>query len=66
MTSILTTEGKHLEISPIDVKAPSETETATLELGCFWGPDAPFGITPRVIRTRVGFAQGVINESHWN
>jgi len=34
-----------------------ETETATFALGCFWGPDASFGILP-VVRTRVGYAGG--------
>lgn len=58
MTSILRNEGKHLNIPPIDIKAPLETETATLALGCFWAPDACFGIKPGVIRTRVGYAGG--------
>ncbi len=58
MTSILRSEGKDLRIPPIDLIAPSETETATLALGCFWGPDAQFGVTPGVIRTRVGYAGG--------
>lgn len=58
MTSILKNEEKHREIPPIDLKAPGQTETATLALGCFWGPDAQFGVTPGVIRTRVGYAGG--------
>jgi peptide-methionine (S)-S-oxide reductase len=58
MTSILRSEGKDLEIPAIDLKAPSKTETATFALGCFWGPDAQFSITPGVIRTRVGYAGG--------
>ena len=33
-------------------------QTATLALGCFWGPDARFGAHPAVIRTRVGYAGG--------
>jgi len=37
---------------------PSETETATLGMGCFWGPDARFGAMPGVVRTRVGYAGG--------
>jgi methionine-S-sulfoxide reductase len=37
---------------------PSEVQTATFALGCFWGPDARFGIVPGVIRTRVGYAGG--------
>jgi peptide-methionine (S)-S-oxide reductase len=58
MASILRNEEKHVEIPPIDVRGPSKTETATLGLGCFWGPDAQFGVTPGVIRTRVGYAGG--------
>lgn len=58
MTSISRSEGKDLEIPPIDLKAPSKTDTATFALGCFWGPEAQFGITPGVIRTRVGYAGG--------
>ncbi len=58
MTSTLRSEGKNLEIPPIDLSAPGDTETATLALGCFWGPDAQFGVTPGVIRTRVGYAGG--------
>ena len=37
---------------------PSETETATFGLGCFWGPDARFGALEGVVRTRVGYAGG--------
>jgi peptide-methionine (S)-S-oxide reductase len=37
---------------------PSETQTATFGLGCFWGPDARFGAMEGVVRTRVGYAGG--------
>jgi peptide-methionine (S)-S-oxide reductase len=37
---------------------PSATETATFGMGCFWGPDARFGATLGVVRTRVGYAGG--------
>jgi len=37
---------------------PSETETATFGMGCFWGPDARFGAMEGVVRTRVGYAGG--------
>jgi len=44
----------------VDERAPdpSETETATFGLGCFWGPDALFGAMNGVVRTRVGYAGG--------
>jgi len=45
-------------IPAIDVAAPARTETATFALGCFWCPDAQFGILPGVVRTRVGYAGG--------
>ena len=46
--------------APLDRRAPpaEELETATLALGCFWGPDARFGVVPGVVRTRVGYAGG--------
>jgi len=34
------------------------TETATVALGYFWGPDARFGAMDGVVRTRVGYAGG--------
>lgn len=37
---------------------PSDTETATFGLGCFWDPDARFGAMAGVVRTRVGYAGG--------
>jgi len=50
----------HDRIVAYDAAAPSpdETETATVALGCFWGPDAAFGALDGVIRTRVGYAGG--------
>ena len=54
-----------MELSPSVVREydraapePSETETATFALGCFWGPDARFGALDGVVRTRVGYAGG--------
>jgi methionine-S-sulfoxide reductase len=45
-------------IPPLDAAAPARVETATFALGCFWCPDAQFGILPGVVRTRVGYAGG--------
>lgn len=47
-------------IPPIDASAPIETETATLAMGCFWDPDALFGSTRGVVRTRVGYSGGTL------
>ncbi len=43
---------------PIDADAPARVETATFAMGCFWCPDAQFGILPGIVRTRVGYAGG--------
>jgi peptide-methionine (S)-S-oxide reductase len=48
----------YMSIPPIDASAPAKTETATLALGCFWGPDSRFGSLDSVVRTRVGYAGG--------
>lgn len=45
-------------ITEFDRQVPEETETATFGLGCFWGPDARFGASDGVVRTRVGYAGG--------
>jgi peptide-methionine (S)-S-oxide reductase len=45
-------------IREYDRQAPTDTETATFGLGCFWGPDAAFGGIDGVVRTRVGYAGG--------
>jgi len=52
------TPPRTLSKAPIDATAPGKTETATFALGCFWCPDAQFGILPGVVRTRVGYAGG--------
>lgn len=48
-------------IPPIDVSAPAHTETATFALGCFWAPDSLFGSMNGVVRTRVGYAGGTLD-----
>lgn len=40
------------------VAAGEGVQTATFGMGCFWKPDAIFGIMPGVIRTRVGYTGG--------
>ena len=45
-----------------DDAQPSEVETATFGIGCFWGPDAQFGAVDGVVRTRVGYAGGTKRE----
>jgi peptide-methionine (S)-S-oxide reductase len=47
-------------VEAYDAAAPdaATTETATVGLGCFWGPEARFGATEGVVRTRVGYAGG--------
>ena len=47
------------DLPPIDLdESPPRTRTATLALGCFWAPEARFGVLPGVVRTRVGYAGG--------
>jgi len=55
-----TVEPARLSALDIDAAAPgpAETATATFGMGCFWGPDARFGATEGVVRTRVGYAGG--------
>ncbi|MGM0603999.1 MAG: peptide-methionine (S)-S-oxide reductase MsrA, partial [Bacillota bacterium] len=56
-----------LNISPVNAEMTAlidkkiqnvETETAAFALGCFWGPDAAFGVLDGVVRTRVGYSGG--------
>jgi len=49
-------------IPPIDASAPAHPETATFALGCFWGPDSLFGSLDGVVRTRVGYAGGTLED----
>jgi methionine-S-sulfoxide reductase len=43
---------------PIDAAIPALLERATFGVGCFWAPDAQFGVVEGVWRTRVGYAGG--------
>lgn len=58
MSLFMTNKNIGRPIPPMDAAAPTKTETATLALGCFWGPDALYGCTPGVVRTRVGYSGG--------
>jgi methionine-S-sulfoxide reductase len=42
----------------IDRSSPSDMQVATFALGCFWGPEARFGVMRGVVRVRVGYAGG--------
>lgn len=42
----------------MNTQLPQTIETATFGLGCFWSPDAQFGVMEAVLRTRVGYAGG--------
>lgn len=37
------------------------TESATFGMGCFWLPDSLYGATPGVIRTKVGYSGGTLD-----
>lgn len=37
-------------------------ETATFGMGCFWGADSLFGATLGVLRTKVGYANGLTEQ----
>ncbi len=56
--TLTSTNATATKIPPLDAAAPSSTETATFALGCFWSPDARFGVVPGIVRTRVGYAGG--------
>jgi peptide-methionine (S)-S-oxide reductase len=48
----------HALAAPLDALAPKTLATATFGVGCFWTPDARFGLVEGVWRTRVGYAGG--------
>lgn len=41
------------------------TKKATFGMGCFWSNDSLFGVTPGVIRTRVGYAGGTTKNPNY-
>ncbi|XP_041986899.1 peptide methionine sulfoxide reductase isoform X2 [Aricia agestis] len=46
-----------------DVDVP--TKKATFGMGCFWSNDSLFGVTPGIIRTRVGYSGGTTKNPHY-
>lgn len=52
--------------APLDGDVPWILETATFGLGCFWMPDALFGLTKGVWRTRVGYAGGTKDKPRYD
>lgn len=50
----------------IDSLQYPNVETATFALGCFWGADGLFGSVPGVIRTRVGYTGGTVENPSYN
>ncbi|NJL66917.1 MAG: peptide-methionine (S)-S-oxide reductase MsrA [Microcoleus sp. SM1_3_4] len=59
MPTLLPTDKKIAE------KVPQSIDTATFGLGCFWSPDAQFGILEGVVRTRVGYAGGTTENPNY-
>ena len=57
---------EYLAIPPIDAATPSHFETASFGLGWFWGIESRFGIIEGVIRTRVGYAGGKVNDPNYS
>jgi methionine-S-sulfoxide reductase len=51
-----------LLVPPIDLAVPDGLLTATFGNGCFWAPDARFGLLEGVWRTRVGYAGGELQQ----
>lgn len=52
----------HNTLPALDLSVPTDVETATLAMGCFWSPEALFGAQTGVYRTRVGYAGGTTSE----
>ncbi|NJK70183.1 MAG: peptide-methionine (S)-S-oxide reductase MsrA [Microcoleus sp. CSU_2_2] len=50
----------------MNAQSPKTIETATFGLGCFWSPDAQFGVMEAVLRTRVGYAGGTTESPNYH
>jgi peptide-methionine (S)-S-oxide reductase len=44
--------------TPMEPPFPPQMQTATFALGCFWGAEKKFWMTPGVFSTQVGYAAG--------
>ena len=53
-------------IQRYDEQMSYKTETATAALGCFWGPDAIFGGVDGIVKTRVGYAGGDVDNPQYH
>jgi Peptide methionine sulfoxide reductase len=53
-------------IQRYDEQMPYKTEIATAALGCFWGPDAIFGGVDGIVKTRVGYAGGDMDNPQYH
>src|SRR5438876_10374941 len=49
----------HVSGRPLTPPFPAGTETAMFGLGCFWGAEKAFWLTPGVVTTAVGYAAGL-------
>lgn len=58
MLDIDTVGAAEPEAFAYDTQRPETVETAVFGMGCFWKPDAYFGVRDGVVATRVGYASG--------
>jgi len=48
-------------ILDLEKDLPTATKKASFGMNCFWAPDSLFGVVPGVIRTRVGYTGGSVD-----
>lgn len=51
----------HRSFPELDHEYHKSLETATFCLGCFWGPDSEYGAMEGIVRTRVGYSGGILD-----